>query len=63
MVSWLMTYGVATKLRASCECAHKIVLLVGLLVSRSLVMIHCGTILMVIFRGPSLEIISMLFVK
>jgi hypothetical protein len=34
-----------------------------MLVSRSLVMIHCGTTLMVIFRGPSLEIISMLFVK
>jgi hypothetical protein len=34
-----------------------------MLVSRSLVMIHCGTTLMVIFCGPSLEIISMLFVK
>jgi hypothetical protein len=33
------------------------------LVSRSLVMIHCGTTLMVIFCGPSLEIISMLFVE
>jgi hypothetical protein len=29
MVSWLMTYGAAAKLRASCECAHRIVLLVG----------------------------------
>jgi hypothetical protein len=29
MVSWLMTYGAAAKLRASCECAHMIVLLVG----------------------------------
>jgi hypothetical protein len=27
VVSWLMTYGVAAKLRASCECAHRIVLL------------------------------------
>jgi hypothetical protein len=34
-----------------------------MLVSRSLVMIHCGTTLMVIFRGRSLETISMLFVK
>jgi hypothetical protein len=34
-----------------------------MLVSSSLVMIHCGTTLMVILRGPSLEIISMLFVK
>jgi hypothetical protein len=29
MVSWLMTYGAAAKLRASCECAHRTVLLVG----------------------------------
>jgi hypothetical protein len=28
MVSRLRTYGAAAKLRASCECAHKIVLLV-----------------------------------
>jgi hypothetical protein len=28
MVSWLMTYGAAAKLRASCECAHMTVLLV-----------------------------------
>jgi hypothetical protein len=27
MVSWLMTYGAAAKLRASCECAHMILLL------------------------------------
>jgi hypothetical protein len=27
VVSWLMTYGAAAKLRASCECAHRIVLL------------------------------------
>ena len=27
MVSWLRTYGTAMKLRASCECAHKILLL------------------------------------
>jgi hypothetical protein len=27
MVSWLRTYGTAAKLRASCECAHKILLL------------------------------------
>jgi hypothetical protein len=29
MVSWLMTYGAAAKLRASCECAHRTVPLVG----------------------------------
>jgi hypothetical protein len=29
MVSWLRTYGATAKLRASCECAHRIVLLVG----------------------------------
>jgi len=29
VVSWLMTYGAAAKLRASCECAHRTVLLVG----------------------------------
>jgi hypothetical protein len=29
MVSWLMTYGAAAKLRASSECAHRTVLLVG----------------------------------
>jgi fucose permease len=29
MVSWLMAYGAAAKLRASCECAHMTVLLVG----------------------------------
>jgi hypothetical protein len=29
MVSRLMTYGAAAKLRASCECAHRTVLLVG----------------------------------
>jgi hypothetical protein len=29
MVSWLMTYGATAKLRASCECAHRVVLLVG----------------------------------
>jgi hypothetical protein len=29
MVSWLMTYGAAAKLRAPCECAHRTVLLVG----------------------------------
>jgi hypothetical protein len=29
MVSWLRTYGAAAKLRAPCECAHGIVLLVG----------------------------------
>jgi hypothetical protein len=29
VVSRLMTYGAAAKLRASCECAHRIVLLVG----------------------------------
>jgi hypothetical protein len=34
-----------------------------MLVSRSLVMIHGGTTQMVILCGPSLEIISMLFVK
>jgi hypothetical protein len=27
MVSWLWTYGTAAKLRASCECAHRILLL------------------------------------
>ena len=27
MVSWLRTYGTAAKLRASCECAHRILLL------------------------------------
>jgi hypothetical protein len=27
VVSWLMTYGAAAKLRASYECAHRIVLL------------------------------------
>jgi hypothetical protein len=27
MVSWLRTYGTAAKLRASCECAHMILLL------------------------------------
>jgi hypothetical protein len=27
MVSWLRTYGAAARLRASCECAHRIVLL------------------------------------
>jgi hypothetical protein len=25
MVSWLVTYGAAAKLRASCECAHRTV--------------------------------------
>jgi hypothetical protein len=29
MVSRLMTYGAAAKLRAPCECAHGIVLLIG----------------------------------
>jgi hypothetical protein len=29
VVSWLMTYGAATKLRASCECAHRTVPLIG----------------------------------
>jgi hypothetical protein len=29
MVSWLMTYGAAAKLRASCECAHRTMVLVG----------------------------------
>jgi hypothetical protein len=29
IVSWLGTYGTAAKLRASCECAHRVVLLVG----------------------------------
>jgi hypothetical protein len=27
MVSWLRTYGTAAKLRASCKCAHMILLL------------------------------------
>jgi hypothetical protein len=27
MVSWLRTYGTAAKLRASCECTHRILLL------------------------------------
>jgi hypothetical protein len=27
VMSWLMTYGATAKLRASCECAHRIVLL------------------------------------
>jgi hypothetical protein len=27
IVSWLETYGTAAKLRASCECAHRILLL------------------------------------
>jgi hypothetical protein len=27
MVSWLRTYGTTAKLRASCECAHRILLL------------------------------------
>jgi hypothetical protein len=55
MVSWLMTYGVAAKLRASCECAHMTVLLVGCwyqgLWSWSIVELHWC----VIFRGPSLK--------
>jgi hypothetical protein len=29
MVSWLRAHGATAKLRASCECAHRIVLLVG----------------------------------
>jgi hypothetical protein len=29
MVSRLMTYGAVVKLRATCECAHRIVLLIG----------------------------------
>jgi hypothetical protein len=54
MVSWLVTYGAAAKLRASCECAHRTVPLVGCWY-QGRVMIHCGTTLMVILRGPSLE--------
>jgi hypothetical protein len=51
MVSWLMTYGAVAKLRASCECTHMIVLLVGCwyqgLWSWSIVELHWC----VIFRG------------
>jgi hypothetical protein len=51
MVSWLRTHGAAAKLRASCECAHRIVLLVGCwyqgLWSWSIVELHWC----VIFRG------------
>jgi hypothetical protein len=51
MVSWLMTYGAAAKLRTSCECAHRTVLLVGCwyqgLWSWSIVELHWC----VIFRG------------
>jgi hypothetical protein len=54
-VSWLMTYGAAAKLRASCECAHRTVLLVGCwyqgLWSWSIVELHWC----VIFCGPSLK--------
>jgi hypothetical protein len=63
MVSWLMTYGAAAKLRASCECTHMIVLFVECwyrgLWSWSIVELHWC----VIYRKPSFEIISMLFVK
>lgn len=64
MVSWLVTFGAAAKLRASCECAHKTVLLVGCwyqgLWSWSIMELHWC----VIFRGHLiLETISMLFVK
>jgi hypothetical protein len=63
MVSWLMTYGAAAKLRASCECAHRIVLLVGCwyqgLWSWSIVELHWCVISVNYF----LETISMLFVK
>jgi hypothetical protein len=61
MVSWLRTYGATAKLRASCECAHRIVLLVGCwyqgLLSWSVMELHWC----VIFRGLSLETISILF--
>ena len=52
MVSWLRTYGAAAKLRASCECAHRVVLLVGCwyrgLWSWSIVELHWC----VLFRKP-----------
>jgi hypothetical protein len=51
MVSWLRTYGTATKLRASCECTHMILLLGACgyrgLWSWSIVELHWC----VIFRG------------
>jgi hypothetical protein len=63
MVSQLMTYGAAAKLRAPCECTRKVMLLGGCwyqgLWSWSIVELHWC----VIFRRPSLETISMLFVE
>jgi hypothetical protein len=63
VVSWLMTYGAAAKLRASCECAHRIVLLLdaGIKVSGHDPLWNytdvCSSV------NLTLETISMLFVK
>jgi hypothetical protein len=63
LVSRLRTYGTAAKLRAPCECTHKIMLLGACrywsLWSWSIM----GLRWCVIFRRPSLETISVLFVE
>jgi hypothetical protein len=63
MVSRLRTYGTAAKLRASCECAHRILLLGACeyqgLWSWSIMELHWCFI----FHWPFLETISVLFVE